>query len=237
MTLKDLIENLFYGELSSFSVAEKEITELNEKELNKFIFLTNSALLDLHTRFNLIEKTVFIESLVWKSNYELNSKYSFLNTDPNELKYIRDTPHERFKDDVIKIIGVKNEIGADLPLNNSNEWASVFTPSYNVVQITHPYYGQAFQISYQASHPKLILKENLDETLSQEISLAPPLLEVLFVRIAAKYFGGMSGQESTSKSQELTMKYEQKCEEIFNMNQLGDSENITNVKNRYRGFP
>lgn len=237
MKLREVIESLFYSDLSSTSMAERTIENIKEEDLKKLIYLVNDTLTELHTRFLLKERTVILESLVWKSYYELNSKHSFLDTGSNELKYIRDSEWDRFTDDVVKIIGVRNEVGDQLPMNDSIAWASVFTPSYNVVQLTHPYIGQAFEVSYQALHPKLVIKEHLNDTLDQEISLAPPLKEVFFAKIGAKFFSGMSGQEASAKSQELTMKYEKGCDDIMLKDSINESYVNTNTKILLRGFP
>jgi len=235
MKFRELAERLLFGPLNNLAIGEKTVDTLSDEEIKRMVVLTDGVLDDLYTRFVIKERNVFVESLEWKSYYLLHSKHSFRSKN-SEIKYIMDTEFDPFTDDVIRILGVKNEVGEDLPLNNNTEWASVFTPSNNVLQLTHPYTGQAFEVRYQAKHEKLVFKDKA-QALELDIDLPLPLVEPLLIKVASNYYSSMSGQNVTNKSQELTMEYERLCDNASMFNYVGDSVITTDYKLKNRQFP
>lgn len=236
MKLRDFLDYLFMTTLNNLSIADTEVDKISETNLKKVTAITNNALVDLYTRFPLKLSTVIIQSIDWKSNYLLDSRHSLLNgSDP--IKYIVDTPMYPFKDDIIRILGVTNEVGQELPLNDAEQWASVFTPSFNTIQLTHVGYEQVFEISYQASHPRLEVMKELEDTLNQEVSIPFQLKEALSIKVAIDFFSAMAGQEESNKTQVLISKFENICAQMANENFLSTSDVSTNVKLLRRGFP
>lgn len=231
MKLKDLYRYVLNTHLSNLYIAEVGVDNLDEKDLVKLLDITNSCLIDLHTRFPLKISTVLIQSIEWKSQYILDSKYSILHG-TEDVRYIADSLVHPFKDDVIRILGVTNEIGDPLPINDPEQWASVFTPSFNVLQLTHPGYCQVFEVTYQASHE--VLDKN---SLEEELNLPKQILDLLAQMIAKEYFSGMSGQEITNKTQALEMKINETIVRMETENLLNTSDVTTNTKLHKRGFP
>lgn len=237
MKLRDFIEHMFHTVLNNLYVSDVDsVDDINEKDLRRITMLTKSALTEIHTRFPIKESIVLIQSLDWKANYEISSEHSVF-TGTKDPKYVVDSPFYPFKDDIINIIRVTNEVGEELPLNDSEQWASVFTPRYNVLQITHPGESQVFEVTYQANHAALEVFPDKGDTLDQVIDIPPQLKEVLALRVAIDFFSAMSGQEETAKSQMLTMKYESACDSLKVNNTLNLSNAVTNTKLMKRGFP
>lgn len=234
MKLSELMKKLSYGELSNLALSGEGSGSIIESAQPRIILLVNDALKDIFSKFNLNQRTTLIQSLDWKSFYELRKEFAVM--DPTEgLKYILDTPNNIFMDDIVKITQITNEVGAILPLNDSEQWASVFTPKYNVVQLTHPGSSQVFSVSYQALHPTLFMEG--EGLLDQEISIPSILEPALRMKIALPIFSAMSGQEYSIKAQQLESAYEGQLAEIEQKNLIANSVVPTNVKLMLRGFP
>lgn len=234
MKLKELFKQLSYGELASLSISGEGSGTIITSGHPKMIQCINDALKDLFSRFVLLERQTLIKSLEWKSLYYLRKEFAFMDTTPG-LKYILDTPQNKFTDDLVKILSVTNEVGDTLPMNDAEQWASVFTPHYDSVQLTHVGYDQVFGVSYQALHPTILFE--VDGYLDQEISI-PPIFEIpLRTKVALTIFGAMSGQEYSTKAQQLEMAYEARLAEIEQKNPIADLGMASNVKLLLRGFP
>lgn len=234
MKLKELFTKLSYGELSNLSMSSNGSGEILPGSHARLIHATNDALKDMYSRLFLYERVLTLQSLDWKSFYNLHKEHAV--TDPStELKYILDTPMNKFTGDLVKVMSVANEKGDPLPMNDSEQWASVFTPRFDVVQLTHVGNGQIFSVSYQALHPTLLIEG--DDVLEQEIRVPSLLEEMLRIRVAYGIFSAMSGQDFTTKSQLLGSAYESRFVEIEQTNLIGDAGLNTNVKLHRRGFP
>lgn len=233
LTVQNLIEKLFYGELSNLSISERGLEDISLSDRKKLIHLINDSLTELHTRFSISNKELLVQSIEWKSLYLLDPVHAYMNPS-DELKYILDTPNYEFTGDIIKILGVTNERGDPLPLNDAEQWASVFTPSYNELQLNHVGDEQVFNVTYQASHPKL---SSEDGWLVQEIEIPPITENLLRTLVSYKFYDGMSGQDNSTKAQSHMTKYEYLCTEIDFKGHLNNSAMSSNVKLMHRGFP
>lgn len=237
MKLSALFRSLSFGELSNLSISGEGSGNIIEAGRPKVIEAVNAALKDMFGRVVLLEKELLIRSLDWKSLYYLRKEHAVM--DPStELKYIIDTPKNPFTGDLVKVLHVRNECGDILPLNDAEQWASVFTPHFDSLQLTHPGAGQVFSVGYQALHPVILdTMDSADAVLNQEIRIPPLFEEVLRLKVAYGIFSAMSGQEMSLKAQSLEVAYEGKFIEIDQKNLIGDSGQDTNVKIYQRGFP
>lgn len=237
MKLQELFRTLSYGELSNLSMSGEGSGTITAEAQPKLIVAVNAALKDMFGRLVLLEKELLIKSLDWKNLYYLRKEHAMMDPS-NELKYILDTPKNPFTNDLVKVLHVRNECGDILPMNDAEQWASVFTPHFDSLQLTHPGAGQVFSVGYQALHPKILdTMDTADAVLNQEIRIPPLFEEMLRLKVAYGIFSAMSGQEMSLKAQSLEMAYEGKFIEIDQKNMIGDSGHDTNVKIYQRGFP
>ena len=234
MKLSELFQKLSYGELSNLSLSGEGSGTIIEASQPRIVLLINDALKDIFSRFNLNERTTAIQSIEWKSFYPLRKEFAV--QDPTVgLKYILDTPYNKFTDDLVKILSVTNEVGATLPMNDLEQWASVFTPKHDTLQLTHPGSDQMFAVTYQALHPEILATG--EGFLDQEIRIPTILETALRMKVALPIFSSMSGQEYSVKSQQLEAAYESRLVEVKQENLISDSVVPTNVKLMRRGFP
>ena len=234
MKLGELFSQLSYNELSSLSIGGEGSGTVNPAAHGRLISLTNDALKDIFTRLPLYERECIVKTLDWKNLYYLRPEHAMLDSTPNVLKYIIDTPVNKFTGDLVKILAVRNEIGEELPMNDADQWASVFTPQYDCVQFNHPGFSQIFDVTYQALHPKLATSG--EDLLNQDLLIPTSVENLLRVKVAYCIFAGMSGQEQSIKAQALEMQYERLYNQIDERNLLGGSALGTNVKLERRGF-
>jgi hypothetical protein len=234
MKLGELFKKLSYIELSNLSLSGEGSGAINEASQSRLITATNDALKDVFTRLVLHERQLIVKTLDWKNLYYLRKEHAMLDPTPGYLKYIIDTPANKFTGDLVKILAVYNEIGEELPMNDQEQWASVFTPQYDCVQFNHPGYDQIFNVAYQALHPELL---DMGDNLLDQVLLVPPTLEdLLRTKVAYCVFSAMSGQDYSIKAQALEAKYESLYNLIDQKNLLGGVSMATNVKLHRRGF-
>lgn len=236
MKVEKLFEKLSYGVLHNLYVGEEGSGIIERKDWNRIISFLNSGLNDLYNKFVINEKELILKSVDWVSKYSLTVEHAMTNPQP-ALKYIEDREDDPFLGDVLKVLEVTNEVGDVLPLNDPEQWASVFTPQYNVIQLTHPGYDQIFSVIYQASPEKVLSDLDCDQDiLDQEFLLPLALEEALIAFIGKEVYSSMSGQESNSKAQELGVKYIGICDEVDRKDLTSEYNTITNVKLYRRGF-
>lgn len=238
MKLIDLFRDLSFGELSSLSMSNEGSGSIKEASQPRLIAIINTALTEMFTRTVFEEKEILVQTKDWKSIYYLRKEYAKMDPTKDVMKYILDTPKNPFKGDLVRVLEVRNEVGNALPLNDAEQYASVFTPYYDTIQFTHPGADQVFAVRYQSLHPTVVsTADKPEDVLNQNINLPPIFWEILRLRIASGIFAGMSGQEYSVKAQALQASYESKYAEIEQKNLAGDSGQDTNVKIYHRGFP
>lgn len=233
MKLSELFNDLAVGELSSMAFAKTGV--IDPLAHPKVVSAINVALSDIFSRIPLAEKEVLVETLEWKSIYHIRKEHSKLDPTPGYLKYILDTPANRFMDDIVKIVGVTNEVGDPLPVNDAEQWASVFLPAFDTVQFNHPGANQVFSVQYQALHPKLV--SSGEGYLDQPIRVPAVLMDMVRLKTAATILAPMGGQQETLKAQSLDAAYEGRHTSLTFKNDVGDTGISTNVKLMQRGYP
>lgn len=233
MKLSELLKDLAIGELSNMGFSKLGVIDVAAH--GKVITAINVALNDLFSRIPLAEKEVLVETLDWKSIYHIRREHARMDPTPGFLKYILDTPANPFTGDLVKVLGVCNEEGARLPMNDAEQYASVFLPAFDTVQFNHPGFKQVFAVQYQALHPKLV--NDTVDYLDQDIRVPPVLMDMVRLKTASTLLAPMGGQNETLKAQSLDASYEARHTSLVFKNDVGDTGVHTNVKAMLRGFP
>lgn len=233
MKLNDLLLELAIGELSNLAFAKTGV--IDPASHPKVILAINAALRDMFSRIHLAEKEVLVETLDWKVLYYIRKEHAKMDSTPGFLKYILDTPANPFTGDLVKVIGVTNEVGDPLPVNDAEQWASVFLPSFDSVQFNHPGAKQVFSVQYQALHP--VLSSTGTGYLDQEVRVPAVLMDMVRAKVASTIIAPMGGQDQTLKAQALEAAYESRHVSLVLKNDVGDTGINTNVKIIHRGFP
>ena len=227
MNVQELFQQLSYGELSNLSMAQQVPGQISADQQAKVLMAVNDALKRLYSRFVLSEKDIIIELQAGVTNYHLLSRYAesaYIPGGQISYPYIKDLTKEPFKEDVIRILSVFSSTGHELPLNDVNHSASVFTPQLNVLQVPYPVQGQAIAVLYQALPEKLLI-ENYP---SQQILIPDTLEEALKAYVGYKIFAAINSQEATVKAADFLGIYESICSEVEAKDLVSNSVSSTN---------
>lgn len=207
MNLREVITLLSEGELSSINLGgsgDLGVKPEHYPMLTRHIYL---GLSELHSRFNLRVKELYLQLVEPITVYTFHTKYRYYNTASTEpIKYIIDTPDEEFKDDLLSIVGVYDSAGGMMDLNSTSGQRPVFTPSYNQLQV--PYYsnGELISVAYRAKPNELKWVD--ESSLDQVIDLPHSLIQGLLFYVAYKLYGSKLDADSISKSNLYYQQYE-----------------------------
>ena len=237
MILNDLITDLSRLDLFSTNFIDDTTGILDASYIPRAVSSLNAALRNLYGRFPIQEKEITVQSRDWQSIYPLKPENAYTNKTQAE-KYIVDTERYPFTGDILCITQVTNEIGEILPLNDANQYASVFTPDHQTLQLTHVGFNQAFFVTYRVVPVRLEYDaSNSAASLAQEFLLPVALETAVRYFVASAFFDPMGGKGDTQKRQEYEALFQQECNNVENQGTLGQSEMDTNVKLMLRNFP
>lgn len=231
MKLHELFQNLSFGEFANLTIGDEGAGTIPVQHQPKILAYTNQALTKLYSRFVLAEKELALDAQDEITIYPLHRKYAATDPTPVYKKYISDIFDNPYIGDLIKIRAVYDEVGERLPMNDPLNEASVYTPSFDTLQINAPKTGNTYFVVYQARHAAL-----LPDDLDQEIVLPEPLVEALQAQVAHKVFAAMTGEEHSRRAQELLARYELICREVEQRDLASDSMSEGTTKLEMRGF-
>ena len=227
MFLSEVLDQLEHGELFQIALGGDETNDITACNLPNVLPHINLALKELYKRFPLKIGDVIIDLHDQIQTYYLDPKYSRSNKESTEpIKYIHDSRYQPFKGGVNKIEFVYDEIGRELFLNNSEEYWSLYTPSYNAIQVPLPDVANSLVIHYRASHDNILL-EDLDPK-TEDVNIPPGYLEPLLFYVGSRIFTSLNGDQS-AEGNNYMQKFEQSCAKISELN-LMNGDNTTNVK-------
>jgi hypothetical protein len=230
MKLSDLFEQLCAGEFRQFYIGGADEGAIQPANYGKIVPHINLALADLFKRFPLKTKTQVIQLYEHIQLYVLNPKYALTNESSTELyKYIMDSPYDPFTDgsEVLMIESVYDEEGKELILNDELATYSVFTPTYNSIQIPYNDEYNALTVQYRCGHPKLV--STGEDVLDQEVEITASHLLAVLLFIAGRYLTTFGTAENTQAGIDFMNRYEMECVRLESLN-LVNRENTSNLK-------
>ena len=193
MILTDIFRDMTYGELSNIFTggylpdeAESQPDPVKYAEL---LSAVNLGLKQLYKEFFLRSEEHYIQCSEEKSVYKLHIDYAQTNTSsPIDIadRYIMDTADNPFTGNLLKIEEVYDEDGVKLTLNNPNDELSVFTPTYNSIQVPYPEDGMTIAVQFRASHPPIVYTGVTFDPDSVEVELPNSLHDALLYYVAAR---------------------------------------------------
>lgn len=233
ITLGELYRTLALTVLNNTSVVTDDKMDIEDDKKPYILAFVNEGITRLHSRFPLKTKTLYLEMREGRTEYPLLSKYSFMGFKPElaDYPYIRDTPANPFKDDVIKILVVYDNKGNRRGLNDNHNPNGLFTPRPDTIQCIRPRHCEVFAVSYQAKHPVIT-----GEDTEQEIDVPDTLIPALKYWVAYGYYTGLNTAESTGKAAEYLQMYEAICKEVVDYDLGNSSESNTNTLFEKRGW-
>ena len=236
MKLSELFRRLSYGELSNLAVGGEGVGTITEPMKPRIVSYANDALLALHSKFLLRENILMFKQIEHLTYYYMLKRYAVSQIGVEGAcevphHYILDSTDEPFEEDWIKLLSVLDEKGNEIPVNDTEEYTSIYTPQPNLIQVPLPVEGRIFAMSYQARHPMLDYVEGC-----QEIDLPFVLEPALTAFIASKVFSHMNGQENAAKGQEHMNTFEGVCAQVIDQDLVSQGAPTTLTKFNKRGF-
>lgn len=232
MLLSTIYTHLAYGELKQLPVSDAGALKVaSYPEVISFI---NLALIDLHTKFNILEKSIILLPYDHITQYELSYDFALTNpADPGETyRYIRDTDNDPFTDDILKITAVVDEDGTNVPLNDATSTYSVFTPAHNILEVPSPEEISELGIMYRA-YPVEIPIDDVSPT-TYEVDIGRNFLQPLLAFVGYRAHLSLPKGDGILSAASFN-RYKAICKEIRdNGTTIRDSN--TNNKLTDRGF-
>jgi len=217
MLLSEIFNQLNYGELADTELAGGIDSNIAIQNYPAIISHINIGLSELYKRFELDTSQIVIQLYNNISLYNLQYDYAVSNTTSTKpIKYLMDTPSNPFNDRVIKILDVYDGYGLHFPLNDPNKTTSLFTPSYNKLQVPYRRGGEfIIYVEYLSDHiPIPITTLNLDTV---NVNIPDTLLQTLLYFVASRVFTNMTGGK-TNEGNNYLAKFEASCNKYKELN-------------------
>jgi hypothetical protein len=181
MLVSDVINDAKYGELQQLAIKNDDAAILS--------FL-NLGVLELYKRFCLRTEEAIVSLSAIDTIYPLDPAL------PN-VDMVSDC-------DLLYIIGIYDEDGNIVEMNNEDEPLSVLTPSYDTLQVPNPADNTYLSVIYSATPTRLV------DTTSK-LKLPPSLYEALLHYIGYRGHGSIDGNTSTENNTHY-MRFDKSCE-------------------------
>jgi len=228
MYLSEIFDQLTQGELSSLFLGKTDETGIQISDYPKIVPHINLAVTELHKRFSLRVDEVSIQQYDQIQKYYLQSKFAQTNTDSSEpIKYIVDSQYAPFNGNVLRIEKVIDELGRELFINESDEYWSVHTPSFDCVQVPYPEKENQMLVTYRADVESKILIPGLDPKRAW-VAIPTHLLEALLYYVASRVFSAVN-TDGMNEGNTYLAKFEKS---VLKAQELGldVEDNTNNVK-------
>lgn len=237
MKAEALFADLSFTEMAGLSLAGNGSGVVPPANHKRMAALVNQALIQLSTRFRLIERQVNLRCVGGqKFLYYLRPEHAMTDTTVGKAKYIEDTVSNKFTGDVIKILAVYDEDDALLSLNDLNDPISVLTNGFDGIQVIPEFLDVLLRIIYQARHPAILCDEDGLLVPDQDVHVPFALEPALKALVAAKAFSSMNGQDHLMKATEQMTFYEAICTSVRDQNMTEDDISFEMGKFITRGW-
>ena len=234
MLLSELFMYLAYGELSQMALGTNNRGGIDESDYPTLISHINLGLTNLHSRLPLKQSQVIIAQQSDRTLYPLTSAYAINSSSAEKKKFILDSAAAPFKDDVLKIEEVYTESNTPLPLNDSAKDNSVFTPSFNTLQLPSPVSNEVLAVLYRAGHPLLPAKRGIDIS-AIEVNIPAVHVEPLLTYVVARVAASGNNQNSIQEAAAYQQKFELQVQQIIQSGALS-VDRPSNLRMRNNGW-
>jgi hypothetical protein len=224
MLLKELVDQLVYGELSTLPLGTTDVNGDLVDGFNAIIPHINLALTSVHKRLYLREESLLLRQSASIKKYFIQDKFAESNVMSSEpVKYIIDAASP-YLGNSLKVESIHNAAGDTLPVNDSSADMVLRTPTPNSILIAAPVANQDLTITYRANHPHIDVSTM--DSATQEIDIPDFVLEPLLYFIASRVHASYPpALEATNESYNYRNKYEAAMAEISEYGLVDTSSN------------
>lgn len=119
-----------------------------------------------------------------------------------------------------------------LSLNNHSDYWSLYTPSFDILQVPYPIEGMALSVIYQARHPVL----DFEKCPEQEINLPFVLEPAMKAYVAYLVYSQMNTEEAVANAQKYLAQYNNIIQDVIDQDVISNSYSQTNTKFEQGGW-
>lgn len=247
MKLSQIFEQLTTGELSQVKLGGGAAGSIAEEDYRSVGNHVQLGLTDLFTRFNLKQNRLTLQLFSDVLTYPLQSKYAVNGTRSLEPKrWIIDENTAPFKDDIIKILAVKGQLGYSFVLNDYTDNYSIITPTLQSLrvpfEIVNPSTGlpdlmktTTLDVQYQANHPAFMPRVGYFDPERAEIELPDSHLQALLYFVASRVHNPIGMGQEFNAGNTWYMKYAQECQRL-EFDGLEIDSSVTSNRARRNGW-
>jgi hypothetical protein len=230
MKLKEVFDQLTYGELSQLAIGGRDTGAIAPENYNKVVAHINLGLMALYKRFQLKEGNIIVELQPDRLVYPLTSRYAVSSRSSREaVRYIKDSAAAPFKDDLLKVKRVTGTSGVEFPLNDLGDPYNIQTPTLGTIvvpqaivtpsaELDEQLRTTTLKVAYQASHPLIITDDGDLDLDVVDIELPYTHLEPLLLFVASRVHTPAGMINEANMGNTYYQRYELACQELETKN-------------------
>lgn len=223
MKLSKIFELLTQGELSQVFVGGTEagqILEKNYRSMGNNVFLGLTA---LYKRFNLKFNTLEVQLMPGIYTYPLLQRFAVNDQYSKEpVRFILDSPTDKFKGDILKVWGVKTQAGNGLVMNDYMDGLAVESTALNVIRVPMViadkgidlpdyYKTDRLSVTYVANHTQFVPDVGYFDPQLTEIELPESHMQALLYYIASRVSNPIGMSAEFHAGNNWAARYEDEC--------------------------
>lgn len=233
MKLSNILTLVLYRNVLNTCYVSKETKEFNPDKLPAVITFLNESLLKLYNKFTLKIDSIWLDLHESRTRYLISNEHMMDNwLTPTYDKYLWKGYDEEFHNDLLKIVAVNDNKGNELPLNNSEELLSLYTPMYNVLEVPSRFPRQKLNIIYQAAPVKIEYDPNKDT----EVDVPDTLVAALVANTNYLIFASIGSPASMQQAQLFKAEYDLLIEEMIESDTINPQYSTNTEKFYKRGW-
>lgn len=203
-TIAEILTALAHGELSQYSFG---IDGIEDSEIPKVMSAINRGVNQIQLDLSIHENNVQVVMVEGVLTYHIHSKHSVVTgTDP--VKYVYDSIHKPFEDDILRVQQIYTEGGREVAINVRNDVDTIYMPSHNTLQIPYAREGEVYSVVY-TQYTKPLSVVTMAEAGSMYLPIPDYTHAALFAYVASRMTAGITNDQEINESRMWKGEYEQ----------------------------
>lgn len=230
MKLKEIFDQLTYGELSQLSIGGSEAGGVQPANYDRLVAHINLAMTSLYKRFPLKEGRLTVALQPGRLTYPITSKFAVTSRTSREtVRYIEDTTAEPFNDNIHKIERVYTTGGHEFGLNDLEDVYAMMTPTATTLRVPADIVTPPVEMNddlrttklvvvYRANHTPIVADGVDLDPESVEVELPYSHLEALLYFVAARLHTPTGMTNEANLGNTYMAKHEAECQRLETLN-------------------
>lgn len=227
MKLKEIFDQLTYGELSQLSLGGGDAGAINPTNYDRILAHINLGLTALHKRFNLKEQSFVLELQPNQTTYPIHSRFAVTGKSRETVRYIKDSAVAPFQDNIHKIERIYAAKGYEFHINDQDDPYSMTTPAPTILRVPASIINNpvnfpeelitpTLEVYYRANHPMIVSDDGDLDPEVIEVDLPYSHLEPLLLFVASRAHTPTGMTNEVNMGNNYYAKYEAACQDLEN---------------------